>query len=281
MPVNHRLISSLVTLFVATVCPASGLTFLSTHGDKEHWQYEKPSCAVLSAPPEIYALSGDVAFISATVATTAMPSYRPLFMRTANGGSSWDEVLQPSYGRQIVDVHFNNSSEGWALMAWIVEGPGDLSILKTDNGGVSWKLVSEIPKSHWDGWPVDVYFHDADHGFVEMVYDGQNTEYWELLETFDGGSTWAVASKMPVADHQQQIERDFAASKVRKEDNVGTDGAKWSLEMDFHNYELRIWRASKAEKYMKVVRTIREPFLVNNGIITMGPNTSIYDERCH
>ena len=284
--VKQRLIFCLVIPYLATACSDSGVTFLSTHGDEEHWRYEEQTCASLSSSPYLYALNRNVAFISATLNNTRPHSYRPMFIRTADGGSSWKEVMQPSYGRKVIDVHFNNDTDGWALVMWSVEGPGDVTIFRTRNAGASWELMSEIPKSYSDGQPTDVYFHDADHGFVEMAYgappiEGQDVEYWELLETQDGGATWALAKKMPLDDYRQEIKKTLYASKVQKDDDVGTDGTRWALEMDWPNYILRIRRFSEAEKQMKLVQTIKEPFLVNDGIITsMGPRASIDDERC-
>ena len=68
---------------------------------------------------------------------------------------------------------------------------GDSVLLKTLDGGISWnEIVSDLDGN---GWPqnldvYDLHFFDENHGYV------MSGLYGAMLETFDGGVTWAIVN---------------------------------------------------------------------------------------
>jgi|GEM_PF-4667242 len=101
-----------------------------------------------------------------------------VFMITSNGGLSW--IPTPYRFANIKDVYFTNKLVGWLL---------DNQIFETRDGGCSWKLVREFPKttSPFDFDQI-VMLNDRD-GFL-MSLD-------QVVRTTDGGLTWSPVDLMP------------------------------------------------------------------------------------
>ena len=92
-------------------------------------------------------------------------------LRTINAGTDWETLLD-QYGRQLYTVQFINDTVGWAAGA---EG----YILKTDDGGDSWKetYLDIGINGLWD-----IHFVNQDTGWV---VGGDS-----LFKSTNGGDTW-------------------------------------------------------------------------------------------
>jgi len=98
------------------------------------------------------------------------------FLRTADGGDTWDSISSPYviYLRDFVD-----SLNGWAF------GQGG-SILHTADGGLTW--VNMFPE-HVDSCLLD--FVDLYHGWGLIVSRVSEYEQWFwVIHTTDGGHSW-------------------------------------------------------------------------------------------
>jgi len=144
---------------------------------------------------------------------------RSVMLRTANGGLTWDEVLPPYDQSEVVEVDFVGCT-GFALVGWVEEGPGDLTLLGTQDCGERWELLSELPKSHWSGWPLAMEFQDPFNGAVTLEYTDDEAGRG-VLRTQDGGRTWTeVKVKAPKGEEKKGLER---SSRTR-------DGFEWRLD---------------------------------------------------
>ncbi len=89
-------------------------------------------------------------------------------------GKSWNQVQVPTRAT-LTGVYFIDRQNGWIV-------GHDQVILKTTDGGSSWKLVYENIEA--ESPLLDIYFLDADHGYAIGAYG-------QFLESFDGGTSWA------------------------------------------------------------------------------------------
>lgn len=92
---------------------------------------------------------------------------------STDGGATWIQSEVPVRAL-LTGVRFHDERVGWAV------GHDDV-ILKTEDGGASWRLVYRDPESERP--LLDVWFADAERGFALGAYGA-----W--LSTEDGGETW-------------------------------------------------------------------------------------------
>lgn len=90
-----------------------------------------------------------------------------------DGGESWSQSPCPTRAT-LTGVHFADRQLGWAV-------GHDAVILKTEDGGASWRIVYSDPEA--EAPLLDVWFPTATEGFAIGAYG-------TFLETADGGETW-------------------------------------------------------------------------------------------
>src|SRR5262249_27510449 len=155
---------------------------------------------------------------------------RSLLLRTSDGGKSWREVMPPVRGSELTDVVFSDARHGWALAMWTVEGPGEVVLFGSQDGGLTWRRVAEIPKrDDDDGWPARIAFTSAAHGEIDMVYENDSEASTidnilydvDTLVSDNGGRTWKVLRQRTVK------ESDLATSPASR--MRGLDGSDWEL----------------------------------------------------
>ncbi len=90
-----------------------------------------------------------------------------------DGGESWTQSPCPTRAT-LTGVHFADRRLGWAV-------GHDAVILKTEDGGASWRIVYSDPEA--EAPLLDVWFPTATEGFAIGAYG-------TFLESADGGETW-------------------------------------------------------------------------------------------
>lgn len=88
-------------------------------------------------------------------------------------GESWQQMEVPTRAA-LTGVYFHDRELGWAV-------GHDSAILRTSDGGKTWKLVNWAPEE--ESPLLDVWFADADNGFAIGAYGS-------FYRTSDGGETW-------------------------------------------------------------------------------------------
>ena len=91
-----------------------------------------------------------------------------------DNGASWKQTQVPTRAL-LTAVHMHDENTGWVV-------GHDAVILRTDDGGDSWRLVHRAPEEERP--LLDVWFRDKDNGFAVGAYG-------YFLATRDGGETWA------------------------------------------------------------------------------------------
>ena len=89
-------------------------------------------------------------------------------------GASWKQAQAPTRAL-LTAVHMHDERIGWAV-------GHDAVILRTDDGGDTWRLLHRAPEEERP--LLDVWFRDEETGFAVGAYG-------YFLATRDGGDTWA------------------------------------------------------------------------------------------
>ena len=92
---------------------------------------------------------------------------------STDGGGSWKQARVPVRAL-LTAVHMHDERTGWAV-------GHDAVILRTDDGGETWRLVHQAPEEELP--LLDVWFRDDRTGFAIGAYG-------YFLVTRDGGDTW-------------------------------------------------------------------------------------------
>lgn len=116
--------------------------------------------------------------------SNAMYSY-PALLYSDNGGESWRNVLPATeYGTYIEYINFVEKYV-YIVTFHAVEGPGDLVLYESADGGKTWTTVGQIPKNEHYCVPLYLKFNDKLNGTV--VYECDKLQLWS---TTNGGKTW-------------------------------------------------------------------------------------------
>lgn len=92
---------------------------------------------------------------------------------STDDGVSWRQAEVPTRAL-LTALHMHDETKGWAV-------GHDAVILRTTDGGESWRLVHQAPEEERP--LLDVWFRDARNGFAIGAYG-------YFLSTEDGGETW-------------------------------------------------------------------------------------------
>ena len=90
-----------------------------------------------------------------------------------DNGANWKQAQVPARAL-LTALHMHDENTGWAV-------GHDAVVLRTDDGGETWRLVHRAPEEERP--LLDVWFRDKDTGFAVGAYG-------YFLATRDGGETW-------------------------------------------------------------------------------------------
>src|SRR6185436_16101431 len=122
----------------------------------------------------IYALSKDIVFLFGSL-YNAPGTQQSTILLSDDGGKHWIEVMDPQKGSSVLDFQMLDTGEGWALVMWVVEGPGAPILFHTKDFGKTWMKLSEVPKPEWNAYPANMAFFDSKNGQMVMsVFGGLN-----------------------------------------------------------------------------------------------------------
>jgi hypothetical protein len=195
----------------------------------------------LSSPGyKIYPLDKETVFFFGELRTPAV-SIRSFLLRSADGGKTWRDVMSPIHGSEVCNVFFLNSRSGWALTLWTTEGPGDVRLYSSKDGGIGWHKVSDVPKRDHTGIPGAMKFVDEKNGEIEMLYEHEIA----VLRTKDGGRTWAESHTIPVDEYEERRrETDLSSQDIVQ----AKDGSQWQLQERDEQVQV-LWRGHVNEDW--------------------------------
>lgn len=124
----------------------------------------------VQAPLAVKSLLLDAAVAGARVVAVGQRGH---ILVSSDHGQSWKQARTPVRAL-LTAVHMHDESTGWAV-------GHDAVVLRTDDGGNSWRLLHRAPEEERP--LLDVWFRDKDAGFAVGAYGF-------FLATRNGGTTW-------------------------------------------------------------------------------------------
>ena len=94
----------------------------------------------------------------------------------------------------MTDFQMLTTGEGWAMVTWFVESPGNISLFHTINFGDSWELIYGFPKPSVDTVLANLAFFDEKNGQALMLVTNSLKDKIAFLTTTDGGRNWQETS---------------------------------------------------------------------------------------
>lgn len=116
---------------------------------------------------------------------------------TQNSGKTWTSISPaasvqfPNHPKYNKDIFFIDPSHGWVVRNPV--GTSDAIVLRTRDGGATWKIAS-LPGS---SSIAAIYFTDVDHGWILTASSYPDKEEKKLYQTEDGGATWSKIMSSP------------------------------------------------------------------------------------
>jgi photosystem II stability/assembly factor-like uncharacterized protein len=204
-----------VLMLAALQLAAAPVTFQkATSAEALEWARQWQSDPLTLQPTAIVGIDREkVALIGAL--QTPAASVRSLLLLSRDGGLTFAETLPPVHGSQVAWAQFFGQ-QALALVLWTTEGPGEMTLFASPDGGNHWKRRGKIPKRNFAGWPEWVAFKDPINGTVKITYPDPETEPVEYLQTSDGGKSWQALPSAPTPP-QSDPKR-----------SMGIDGTVWS-----------------------------------------------------
>ncbi|HTZ74416.1 MAG TPA: hypothetical protein VMB47_10880 [Candidatus Aquilonibacter sp.] len=124
------------------------------------------------------------------------PAFR--FFWTKDNGRNWTQIRSlDDRDISVEDLFFVDRQNGWLLATDRGSGPGDqhFKLLHTRNGGATWRITRlRNPLLDLEGAapsrPTQIFFFDANHGWILWRWALMNSSKDALMATSDGGNTW-------------------------------------------------------------------------------------------
>jgi len=208
---------------------------------------------------ELYPLSLNNLLFKGTMKYETDMYGQSLLLYSENGGKNWKETLTAAYGEDIIQLQFVSSTTAFLVMMGVVEGPGTLSLFKTNNKGKTWQKISQIPKPQHDCIPAHIYFSDEKRGIIMYWCDSSGDGIW-AWETQDGGQNWTVQSQLD-ADQYTEIIGYNEAQRQQKNYHVAD---KWQQEQADNAFIFK--QKNEVGKWQKKSR-LAKYYQLKNGVI--------------
>ena len=134
-----------------------------------------------------------------------------IVIKTVDGGSVWNVVLDSAHGNYLDALHFVNGREGWAVGGGGMDNFDPSAIYHTSDGGISWEDQQPL-KQGWEYGAISgglgaVSFYDAHVGWATGIFPFG--DIMMVVKTTDGGKHWAYTG--PSNDVSYRAEDSFRA----------------------------------------------------------------------
>jgi photosystem II stability/assembly factor-like uncharacterized protein len=122
---------------------------------------------------------------------TASGTLRSVLLRSTDGGQRWQDVMRPEAGSEVTELVFLPGGLGWAVVQWMVGGPGPATLYRSQDHGAHWQRLAELPLRGLSGHslPAGLQFADTRQGSIRIL--SLTNLACCRYDTADGGLTWA------------------------------------------------------------------------------------------
>jgi photosystem II stability/assembly factor-like uncharacterized protein len=119
---------------------------------------------------------------------------------TQDGGQHWQDITPAQEAAaEILGVKFLDAQSGWLIRRTVeLDLPGELGLLRTQDGGASWEAFPSPASAGGEALPIEAAqldFLDANGGWIAVkLQTGSSFSLGRLWATQDGGNTWQERS---------------------------------------------------------------------------------------
>ncbi len=138
--------------------------------------------------------AGDSLFVAGDLHSPAVTLYSTL-LASEDAGRTWHEAAARIRGAVLERIQFFDRETGWVSGHSVFPLPQDPFLLRTTDGGKTWRSESIFPESAENrlGIIQQFFFTAKDSG--SLVIDrgqGSYDDRWELYESPDAGASWSI-----------------------------------------------------------------------------------------
>ncbi len=109
-------------------------------------------------------------------------------LRSIDGGENWSVINMEDHAGMILDVKFFDAMTGLVFASTAVGADRQGLILRTPDGGQTWKNVYQSGRSSELIWKAS--FPDNKNGYATVQNYDQSRDEQLIVKTTDGGKTW-------------------------------------------------------------------------------------------
>jgi photosystem II stability/assembly factor-like uncharacterized protein len=121
-----------------------------------------------------------------------------MIMRSEDSGDSWTVIDLSAQAEMILDVKFLSPKVGFVCASSPSEtGQGNAMMLRTMDGGKSWKTVYQSKRPHENCWKMSWPTEKIGYATVQSYVDAPNNTRRVFVKTTDGGKSW---KEMPLVN---------------------------------------------------------------------------------
>lgn len=218
----------------------------------------------------IFAINKDVAFLFGKLDTQST------LLKSNDGGEHWVEVMKPVAGSSVIDFQMLETGEGWALILFFMQRPGNIYLFHTSDFGNTWKQIYENSNLLGDNAPANMFFIDSTQGQMLMYTSNSSSNRLDFLTTTDGGINWKESGSYspPFDDSKTRYE----SAKELYYENLKDFSQSWGLDYVSHwkietiNKDIIISRQlanNNSWSNWEIINTIPEVYNYQNNQITI------------
>lgn len=133
-------------------------------------------------------------------------------LRSVDGGETWSLIDLTKFAGMILDVKFLTPEIGFVFAGSDSDiGQSEARILKTSDGGASWRVVYSSGRKMENSWKSS--FVDGRTGYATVQTYDPTRDQQVIVKTIDGGDSW---TELPLVRNAKarQFGVGFATSKV-------------------------------------------------------------------
>jgi hypothetical protein len=134
--------------------------------------------------------AGDRIFLTGNLHTTTATLWSLLAM-SEDGGKTWSEPVPRIRGAALDLIQFFDAETGWAAGQIAGALPKDPFLLKTTDGGRTWRRTQVFEDSSY-GVVEQFSFTSKTQGSLLVNRRGARNERYQSLETMSGGDSWMM-----------------------------------------------------------------------------------------
>lgn len=227
----------------------------------------------------IYGIDRDTAFLFGSVSVNP-GTVHSLLLKTNDGGQSWYQTMEPALGNRVINLQMLENGNGWALLQFLVEGAGSVSLYHTSDFGSSWQFLAYVPEPAWFVNPTLMKFSSNEEGLIHMIFNSGLPESNRVafLSTIDGGYTWEETGSFPLnGKTKEEIMQQYDAyfeeyegrtGSVPNEKTSSMDGSQWKIEEGEGQAEvLYVLRRLSEDSEWEIVSILPKHYQYKDGLI--------------